>query len=100
MPRPTSAQLAYGSATVVCSTVVALLLSGARTGLQVGVIAVAGLALGLLVAVRLPVRRGSRTVTSRPARFAATTPGEVPPVHTQAQADTLEPRVSEHSLPG
>jgi len=35
MPRPTSAQLAYGSATVVLSTLAMLLLSETRSGLGV-----------------------------------------------------------------
>jgi hypothetical protein len=57
MPRPTAAQLAYGSATVVFSTVAMLLLSQAHSGIGVVVIAFAGLALGLLVAVTVPLPR-------------------------------------------
>ncbi|RNG17631.1 hypothetical protein [Streptomyces botrytidirepellens] len=60
MPRPTSAQLAYGSATVVLSTLAMLLLSETRSGLGVGLVTVAGLALGLLVALTVPVCRPSR----------------------------------------
>ena len=71
MPRPTSAQLAYGSVTVVLSTLAMLLLSETRSGLGVGMVTVAGLALGLLVALTVPVPRpvrGGRTVRShRPA---------------------------------
>ncbi|RSS60478.1 hypothetical protein EF912_09855 [Streptomyces sp. WAC07061] len=60
MPRPTAAQLAYGSATVVVSTIAMLLLSQTSTGIGVAVISAAALALGLLVAltVPLPRRRG------------------------------------------
>ncbi|MEU0845966.1 hypothetical protein ABZ370_41875 [Streptomyces sp. NPDC005962] len=61
MPRPTSAQLAYGSATVVLSTLAMLLLSETRSGVGVGMVTVAGLALGLLVALTVPVSRPSRT---------------------------------------
>lgn len=60
MPRPTPAQLAYGSATVVLSTLAMLLLSGASSGFGVVVIVVAGLALGVLVAVTLSMPRAVR----------------------------------------
>jgi Na+/melibiose symporter-like transporter len=53
MPRPTPAQFVYGSVTVVLSTLAMLLLSGASSGPSVVVIVVAGLALGVLVAVTL-----------------------------------------------
>src|SRR5690349_13551074 len=49
MPRPTAAQLAYGSCTVIFSTLAMLLLSQTSSGLGVAVIALAALALGLLV---------------------------------------------------
>ncbi|MGW6741000.1 hypothetical protein ACWGDX_09715 [Streptomyces sp. NPDC055025] len=65
MPRPTAAQLAYGSATVVCSTVVMLLVSGATAGAGVVVTGIAALALGLLVALTVPAR--GRTKAARPA---------------------------------
>ncbi|MGW7329196.1 hypothetical protein ACWGIU_11525 [Streptomyces sp. NPDC054840] len=72
MPRPTAAQLAYGSATVVVSTIAMLLLSQTSTGLGVAVISAAALALGLLVALTVPIprRRGrhaARTGASRAA---------------------------------
>ncbi|MEV1020840.1 hypothetical protein [Streptomyces sp. NPDC050264] len=57
MPRPTVAQFLYGSATVVCSTLAMLLLSQTSSGPGVAVIAVSALALGLLVALSVPVRR-------------------------------------------
>ncbi|MFC8920608.1 hypothetical protein ACGF5F_12765 [Streptomyces sp. NPDC047821] len=61
MPRPTAAQLAYGSATVVFATVAMLLMSRTTTGLGVALIGVAALALGLLVATTLPVPAARRT---------------------------------------
>ncbi|MGW2104535.1 hypothetical protein ACWCPX_44180 [Streptomyces olivaceoviridis] len=63
MPRPTAAQLAYGSCTVIFSTLAMLLLSQTSSGLGVAVIALAALALGLLVALTVPVpgARAERT---------------------------------------
>ncbi|MFJ9814357.1 hypothetical protein ACIRU3_03635 [Streptomyces sp. NPDC101151] len=55
MPRPTAAQLAYGSCTVIFSTLAMLLLSQTSSGLGVTVIALAALALGLLVAMTVPL---------------------------------------------
>jgi hypothetical protein len=72
MPRPTAAQFAYGSATVVCSTLVMLLLSGTTAGLGIAVIGIAALALGLLVAVTVSMPR--RTKAGR-GRTAGTEPG-------------------------
>ncbi|GAA2453384.1 hypothetical protein [Streptomyces lavendulocolor] len=69
MPRPTAAQLAYGSATVVFATVAMLLLSGTTTAVGVALIGLAALALGLLVAVTLPVPAAARRRTTyTPAR--------------------------------
>ncbi|MGW1936792.1 hypothetical protein [Streptomyces goshikiensis] len=65
MPRPTAAQLAYGSATVLVSTIAMLLLSQTSTGVGVAVICAAALALGLLVALTVPApsRRGRHAAT-------------------------------------
>ncbi|MCX4827312.1 hypothetical protein OG785_22285 [Streptomyces sp. NBC_00006] len=57
MPRPTVAQLAYGSATVVCSTIAMVLLSQTESGPGVPVIAVSALILGLFVAMSVPTRK-------------------------------------------
>ncbi|MFD4833527.1 hypothetical protein ACFWPV_27295 [Streptomyces uncialis] len=87
MPRPTAAQIAYGTATVVCSTLAMLLLSQTSSGIAVAVIALAALGLGLLVAVTVPLPARSAQVTaaraadlSRPRipgqRVAARTPAE------------------------
>ncbi|MEW1722750.1 hypothetical protein [Streptomyces sp. NPDC093109] len=76
MPRPTAAQLAYGSATIICSTLAMLLLSGTTTGVGAALIGVAALALGLLVAVTLPLPHGgARGIrAARGARGVRTTP--------------------------
>ncbi|MFD7704081.1 hypothetical protein [Streptomyces caelestis] len=68
MPRPTVAQLAYGSLTVVLSTFAMLLLSGASSAVGVALVAVSALALGLLVAMTVP-RPGPRrpVAVGRPA---------------------------------
>ncbi|MFF7729606.1 hypothetical protein [Streptomyces sp. NPDC008001] len=85
MPRPTPAQITYGSATIVFSTLAMLLLSQTRSGIGIAVIAVAALALGLFVAVAFPApRAGSR----RP---------RVPRQHTSLPTES---RLSEHSLHG
>ncbi|WP_260638967.1 hypothetical protein [Streptomyces angustmyceticus] len=71
MPRPTAAQLVYGSATVFLSTLAMLLLSQTQTGVGVAVIAIAGLGLGLLVAMTAPMPGVPRVVRRRPARAEA-----------------------------
>ncbi|MEV7201705.1 hypothetical protein [Streptomyces griseoluteus] len=71
MPRPTVAQLVYGSCTVILSTVAMLALSRTGSGIGVAVIALAALALGLLVAMTVPLPR------TRPNRSATgPTPAE------------------------
>ncbi|GGN53395.1 hypothetical protein GCM10011579_011580 [Streptomyces albiflavescens] len=55
MPRPTAAQLAYGSCTVIFSTLAMLLLSQTSSGLGIALITLSALALGLLVAVTVPL---------------------------------------------
>ncbi|MER5882842.1 hypothetical protein ABT160_03345 [Streptomyces sp. NPDC001941] len=71
MPRPTAAQLAYGSATVVFATVAMLLLSQTTTGLGVAVIGVAALLLGLLVAMTVPLPRRAKAAAGSPTEPAA-----------------------------
>ncbi|MFE6351750.1 hypothetical protein ACFVOO_02895 [Streptomyces rochei] len=71
MPRPTAAQFAYGTCTVILSTLAMLLLSQTSSGPGVAVIAVASLALGLLVAVTVHRPRNTRTVTAVPASSRA-----------------------------
>lgn len=62
MARPMFAQLAYGTATVVCATFAMLLLSQARSALALLAVAVIALTAGLLVALslRLPRHREAR----------------------------------------
>jgi len=55
MPRPTAAQLAYGSCTVIFSTLAMLLLSQTSSGLGIALITLSALALGLLVAMTVPL---------------------------------------------
>ncbi|MFI5670224.1 hypothetical protein [Streptomyces sp. NPDC051704] len=76
MPRPTAAQLFYGSATVVVSTIAMLLLSQTSTGRGIAVITTAALALGLLVALTAasPRRRGRHAAPAGTARATARTP--------------------------
>ncbi|MFD9485540.1 hypothetical protein [Streptomyces sp. NPDC059991] len=84
MPRPTAAQLAYGSATVVFSTVAMILLSQTDSGVGVGVIVLAALLLGLLVAVTVPMPKAARTV--RTNRAAAVEESAEPGVRVPADS--------------
>ncbi|MFE9459396.1 hypothetical protein [Streptomyces californicus] len=61
MPRPTAAQFAYGSATVVVTTLALLLLFRAQSVVAVAAAGAVALALGLLVALRLPAARPATT---------------------------------------
>ncbi|MEU6763619.1 hypothetical protein ABZ916_13980 [Streptomyces sp. NPDC046853] len=73
MPRPTPAQITYGTLTVVFSTLAMLLLSQTSSGIGVAVIAVAALGLGLLVAMTVPqpqAQRESEPAASPAARVA------------------------------
>ncbi|MER5378256.1 MULTISPECIES: hypothetical protein [unclassified Streptomyces] len=67
MPRPTVAQLTYGSCTVVFSTLAMLLLSQTSSGPAVAVIAVAAVALGVLVAMTVPAPRRTPVIVARSA---------------------------------
>jgi hypothetical protein len=78
MPRPTVAQLAYGSCTVILSTLAMLLLSQTSSGVGIAVVAVSALVLGLLVAMTVPLSR------PRPAAVARLAPRE--PVRAPAAA--------------
>ena len=93
MPRPTVAQLAYGSCTVIFSTFAMLLLSGASSGVGVTIVAVSALALGLLVAMTVPLPGPRRPVAVvRPAvvdRPAA--PEPVQPVRATVAPPAREP---------
>jgi hypothetical protein len=97
MPRPTAAQVAYGSATIVCSTLVMLLLSGTSAGIGIAVIGVAALGLGLLIAVTLPQpqRTGAARV-ARVRRIAAGSP-RVPAPRAQGTPSRAEPRLGQQA---
>ncbi|MEU6985572.1 hypothetical protein ABZ946_19405 [Streptomyces sp. NPDC046324] len=86
MPRPNAAQLAYGSATVVFSTVALLLLSRTTTPLGIAVISAAGLLLGLLVAVTMPAHHKAAPAPVQP--LPRTDEIRVPAVRVGAGADT------------
>jgi hypothetical protein len=57
LPRPTVAQFAYGSCTVIFSALAVLPPARTASGPRIAVIAVAALVLGLLVAWRVPAPR-------------------------------------------
>ncbi|MER5913577.1 hypothetical protein ABT124_24565 [Streptomyces sp. NPDC001982] len=86
MPRPTAAQLAYGSCTVIFSTLAMLLLSQTSSGLGIAVIALAALALGLLVAMTVPLPKPHTVAAAAPAPVAGHVPAPRRPV-----AATVEP---------
>lgn len=106
MPRPTAAQLSYGSVTVVFSTLAMLLLSRTSSELGIAVITTAALALGLLVAVTVPAPARRRTATTRDAVSAhqETRPAAEPEgsalghVQRTIPAARASARVGEHSL--
>ncbi|MFE3856554.1 hypothetical protein ACFXPN_36160 [Streptomyces griseorubiginosus] len=80
MPRPTAAQLAYGSITVIFSTLAMLLLSQTSSTVGTAVIAVSALALGLLVALTVPQPKPRVVALRKPAQRTAEEP--VPAVAT------------------
>ena len=73
MPRLIPAQLVYGSATVVVTTLAMLFLTQARSGAGTAVIAVVGLVAGVCVALAVPHLRAASA--SRAAARAGTTEG-------------------------
>ncbi|MGW0335464.1 hypothetical protein ACWD0J_26940 [Streptomyces sp. NPDC003011] len=79
-PRPTAAQLVYGSCTVIFSTLAMLLLSQASSAVGIAFVAVAALALGLLVAMTVPVPKSRVVAVNRPAaqRAEATETAQAP----------------------
>ncbi|MER5306184.1 hypothetical protein ABT034_00030 [Streptomyces sp. NPDC002773] len=91
MQRPNAAQLAYGSATVVLATVALLLLTRTTTTLGITAVSLAGLLLGLFVAVTMPGRTASVKVaggvpaSGRPRRNEEV---RIPAARVGAGADT------------
>jgi hypothetical protein len=92
MPRPTTAQVFYGSLTVVLATLVMLLVTDARSGAAVVALAAVGLLLGLAVAVLL----AAAAVQGRPAAEAR--PPAAAPVPRARVGSSAESRVTEPSL--
>ncbi|MFE9400237.1 hypothetical protein ACFYNY_00475 [Streptomyces sp. NPDC006530] len=89
MPRPTAAQLSYGSATVVFSTVAMLLLSRTESGVGVAVIVLAALLLGLLVAVTVPMPLAARRARADANADGRTVPAaDAAPVNRAAVVET------------
>ncbi|MFF1506243.1 hypothetical protein [Streptomyces sp. NPDC058326] len=88
MQRPNAAQLAYGSATVVLATVALLLLTRTTTTWGITVISLAGLLLGLLVAVTMPVRTAPVKVLERVPAPRGNEEIRVPTARVGAGADT------------
>ncbi|MFD2690333.1 hypothetical protein ACFS5L_36620 [Streptomyces phyllanthi] len=87
MPRPTTAQLAYGSCTVILSTLAMLLLSQTSSGVAIAVIAVSALALGLLVAMTVPLPKPATAQKGTGARVQArvSMPRETVPATVSAE---------------
>ncbi|MET8827432.1 hypothetical protein ABZX40_23220 [Streptomyces sp. NPDC004610] len=81
MPRPTAAQLAYGSCTVILSTLAMLLLSQTSSPVGIAVVTVTALTLGLVVAFTAPMKK-------TPKRIPSTTT-VAPPVPQQPVAVTV-----------
>ncbi|MFF5107077.1 hypothetical protein [Streptomyces sp. NPDC000134] len=94
MPRPTVAQFAYGSCTVVLSTVVMLALSQTASGGWIAVIAVAALALGLLVAMTVPSSRSRTVAVHRPSALPAEQPVPVSTGTARSGADAVRQRAA------
>lgn len=85
MPRPTAAQLAYGSCTVIFSTLAMLLLSQTSSGIGIAVVAFVALALGVLVAMTVPAPhlRGAAPASS-PSPSSVPAPARVPSAPVEA----------------
>ncbi|GAA2616095.1 hypothetical protein [Streptomyces axinellae] len=91
MPRPNPAQIAYGSVTVICSSLAMLLLTQVRSGPGIVVIALAALALGLLVALTAPTARATlkrRRAVETAAAHRGALPAEQPARHIQSGRHT------------
>jgi hypothetical protein len=79
MPHPTPAQIAYGSATVVSTTLLMLLFVPEASPPVASLMATGGLALGVLVAVLLRPRQApSRGPSVLVARSTGSTPADAP----------------------
>ncbi len=105
MPRPTAAQFSYGSVTVVFSTLAMLLMSRTGSGIAVAVIGTAALALGLLVAVTVPLPKSPKATPATARAYGTvedvTGTDGFDGIGPKAPADSTDrviERISEHSL--
>ncbi|WP_151476559.1 hypothetical protein [Streptomyces albicerus] len=99
MPRPTAAQLVYGSCTVIFSTLAMLLLSQTSSGPGVVLIALSALVLGLLVAMTVPVPKPAARVTPTPASTSVSSSASTPASASAAPAAVTDQRVPERRIP-
>jgi hypothetical protein len=84
MPHPTPVQIAYGSATVIVTTFVLLLVAPTESALAVALVALFSLALGTVAGVAAQARRDARRA------WAARPPAPEPDPAARAAADALE----------
>ncbi|MER6557765.1 hypothetical protein ABT300_08355 [Streptomyces sp. NPDC001027] len=94
MPRPTVAQLTYGSCTVIFSTLAMLLLSQTSSGPGIAVVVVAAVALGVLVAMTVPTPKPPRAPVARSAANRAVSRPTAPvavPAHTSGTRSVTLP---------
>ncbi|MFD6080846.1 hypothetical protein ACFWG5_35295 [Streptomyces hydrogenans] len=88
MQRPNAAQYAYGSAVVVLATAALLLLTGATGPPGIAAACVAGLLLGVLVAVTMPAGTRPVKTSGATAPRAGNEAVRVPAAQVGAGADT------------
>ncbi|MER6284296.1 hypothetical protein [Streptomyces sviceus] len=86
MPRPTAAQIAYGSITVICSTLAMLLLSQTSSAVGTAVVAVSALVLGLLVAMTVPQPKSRVVALNRPVERRTEEPVPAAATHSKTAA--------------
>ena len=84
MPRPTAAQVTYGSATAVLCTLAMLLLTQTSSVVGVAVIALAALGLGLVVALTVPPSSTGSSAAAPHGSEAAGPAGDRTPAVTSA----------------
>jgi hypothetical protein len=89
MPHPTPVQIAYGSATVISTTLLLMLIAPTGSTLVVALIAVVSLMLGVVVAIAVQSRRGVR------AQLGGAAPA-VPPARTREAPAAAPAHVPTH----
>jgi hypothetical protein len=100
MPRPTPTQFVYGSATVVFSTFAMLLLSQTSSGPGIIAIALAGLALGVLVAMTTALPWGAHAAprTTAPPDSSDVPDPPAPGLPPTCTGNSAGPAFTKHSL--